>query len=52
MQEKDPPGYPGDEAVTQAVDEALQKLLSEKGLSLKEAHSALYSWSSCNTRME
>jgi len=31
---------PGDEAVTKAVDEALQKLLREKGLSLGEAHAA------------
>jgi ribosome-binding protein aMBF1 (putative translation factor) len=40
MKKKDPPGYPGDEAVTEAVDEALRKLLREKGLSLEEAYAA------------
>lgn len=41
MKKKDPPGYPGDEAVTEAVDEALRELLLEKGLSLEEASAAL-----------
>jgi ribosome-binding protein aMBF1 (putative translation factor) len=41
MKKKDPPGYPGDEAVTKAIDEALRKLLREKGLSLEEAYAAL-----------
>jgi hypothetical protein len=38
MKKKDPPGYPGDEAVTKAVDEALRGLFREKGLSLEEAY--------------
>jgi ribosome-binding protein aMBF1 (putative translation factor) len=41
MKKKDPPGYPGDDAVTEAVDEALRELLLEKGLSLEEASAAL-----------
>lgn len=40
MKKKDPPGYPGDEPVTEAVDEALRKLLREKGLSLEESYAA------------
>jgi len=38
MKKKDPPGYPGDEAVTKAVDEALRGICREKGLSLEEAY--------------
>jgi hypothetical protein len=41
MKKKDPPGYPGDEAVTKAIGEALRKLLLEKGLSVEEAYAAL-----------
>ena len=41
MKKKDPPGYPGDEAVTKAMDEALRKLFGEKGLSLQEAYAAI-----------
>lgn len=37
MKKKDPPGYPGDEAVKKAVDEALREICLEKGLSLEDA---------------
>lgn len=37
MKKQDPPGYPGDEAVKQAVGEALREICREKGLSLEEA---------------
>jgi ribosome-binding protein aMBF1 (putative translation factor) len=40
MKKKDPPGYPGDEAVTKAVGEALREVLQEKGLSVEEADAA------------
>ncbi len=40
MKKKDPPGYPGDEAITAAVGEAVRRLCREKGLSLKEAEAA------------
>ena len=40
MKKQDPPGYPGDEAVTKAIGEALGKLLLEKGLSVEEAYAA------------
>jgi hypothetical protein len=33
---KDPPGYPGDEAVKKQFGEALRKLRLEKSLSLEE----------------
>jgi hypothetical protein len=36
MKKKDPPGYPGDEAVNQAISEALREICLEKGLSLEE----------------
>ncbi len=38
MKKKDPPGYPGDEAVKKAVGEALREIRLEKGLSLEEAN--------------
>lgn len=41
MKKKDPPGYPGDEAVKKAVGEALRQIRLEKGLSLEEAEAAL-----------
>jgi transcriptional regulator with XRE-family HTH domain len=37
MKKKDPPGYPGDEAVNKAVGEALREIRLQKGLSLEEA---------------
>jgi transcriptional regulator with XRE-family HTH domain len=37
MSKKDPPGYPGDEAIKQAFGEALRQVREEKGLSLEEA---------------
>ena len=37
MKKKDPPGYPGDEAVNQAIREALREICLEKGLSPEEA---------------
>src|SRR5260370_27872670 len=37
MSKKDPPGYPGDEAITKAFGEALRKLRLERGLSVEEA---------------
>jgi ribosome-binding protein aMBF1 (putative translation factor) len=40
MKKKDPPGYPGDEAVIKAIGDALRKLLLEKGLSVEEADAA------------
>ncbi len=36
MKKKDPPGYPGDEAVNKALGEALREIRLEKGLSLEE----------------
>ena len=41
MKKKDPPGYPGDEAVKKAVGEALRQIRLEKGLSLEEADALL-----------
>ena len=38
MKKKDPPGYPGDEAVKKAVGDALHEIRLEKGLSLEEAN--------------
>jgi transcriptional regulator with XRE-family HTH domain len=38
MKKKDPPGYPGDDAVKKAVGEALREIRLEKGLSLEEAN--------------
>jgi transcriptional regulator with XRE-family HTH domain len=35
---KDPPGYPGDEAVLKAIGDALRAIRLEKGLSLEEAN--------------
>jgi DNA-binding Xre family transcriptional regulator len=37
---KDPPGYPGDEAILKAFGEALRDVRIEKGLSLKQADAA------------
>jgi transcriptional regulator with XRE-family HTH domain len=37
---KDPPGYPGDEAILKALGDALRDLRIEKGLSLEEADAA------------
>jgi transcriptional regulator with XRE-family HTH domain len=36
MKKKDPPGYPGDEAINKAIGEALHEIRLEKGLSLEE----------------
>lgn len=47
MKKKDPPGYPGDDAVKKAVGEALREIRLEKGLSLEEAN-ALFQ----NTKQE
>jgi transcriptional regulator with XRE-family HTH domain len=41
MKKKDPPGYPGDEAIKKAVGEALREIRLEKGLSLEEAEALL-----------
>ena len=41
MSKKDPPGYPGDEAVKKAFGEALRKLRLERGLSIEEADALL-----------
>jgi Helix-turn-helix len=41
MSKKDPPGYPGDEAITKAFGEALRKLRLERGLSIEEADAIL-----------
>ena len=38
---KDPPGYPGDEAVMKAFGEGLQKLRIEKGLSMEQVDAVL-----------
>lgn len=37
MKKKDPPGYPGDEAIRKAFGEALRQPRLERGLSLEEA---------------
>ena len=37
---KDPPGYPGDDAVLKALGDALRDVRIEKGLSLEEADAA------------
>ena len=37
MSKKDPPGYPGDDAINKAVGEAVRQIREEKGLSLEEA---------------
>jgi transcriptional regulator with XRE-family HTH domain len=37
---KDPPGYPGDEAILKAFGDALRDVRIEKGLSLEEADAA------------
>ena len=37
MSKKDPPGYPGDDAIKKAFGEAVRKIREEKGLSLEEA---------------
>ena len=37
---KDPPGYPGDEAILKAFGDALRDVRIEKGLSLEEADTA------------
>lgn len=37
---KDPPGYPGDEAILKAVGDALRNVRIEKGLSLEQADAA------------
>ena len=41
MSKKDPPGYPGDEAIKKAFGEALRKLHLERGLSIEEAEAIL-----------
>jgi transcriptional regulator with XRE-family HTH domain len=38
---KDPPGYPGDEAVLKALGDALRDIRIEKGMSLEQADAAL-----------
>ena len=40
MKKRDPPGYPGDEAVTEAIGNALRKPFLEKGLSVEETYRA------------
>jgi transcriptional regulator with XRE-family HTH domain len=37
MSKKDPPGYPGDDAINKAFGEAVRQIREEKGLSLEEA---------------
>ncbi len=37
---KDPPGYPGDEAVLKALGDALRDIRIEKGMSLEQADAA------------
>jgi hypothetical protein len=37
MSKKDPPGYPGDDAIKKAFGEAVRHIREEKGLSLEEA---------------
>jgi DNA-binding Xre family transcriptional regulator len=37
---KDPPGYPGDEAILKAAGDALRNVRIEKGLSLEQADAA------------
>ena len=37
MSKKDPPGYPGDDAINKAVGEAVRQIREEKGLSVEEA---------------
>jgi transcriptional regulator with XRE-family HTH domain len=37
MSKKDPPGYPGDDAIKKAFGEAVRQIREEKGLSLEEA---------------
>ena len=37
MTKKDPPGYPGDDAIKKAFGEAVRQIREEKGLSLEEA---------------
>lgn len=41
MNKKDPPDYPGDEAIKKAFGEALRKLRLERGLSIEEADAIL-----------
>lgn len=37
MSKKDPPGYPGDDAIKKAFGETVRQIREEKGLSLEEA---------------
>ena len=37
MSKKDPPGYPGDDAIKKAFGEAVRQIREEKGLSIEEA---------------
>jgi len=37
MKKKDPPGYPGDDAIKKAFGEAVRQIREEKGLSIEEA---------------
>lgn len=39
---KDPPGYPGDEAILKALGDALRDLRIEKGLSIEQADAAFH----------
>jgi transcriptional regulator with XRE-family HTH domain len=41
MKKKDPPDYPGDEAVTKAFGEAVRRIRLEKGLSVEQAEALL-----------
>jgi transcriptional regulator with XRE-family HTH domain len=41
MAKKDPPDYPGDEAILKALGEAIRDIRLEKGLSLEEADALL-----------
>jgi transcriptional regulator with XRE-family HTH domain len=41
MKKKDPPDYPGDDAVTKAFGEAVRRIRLEKGLSIEQAEALL-----------
>jgi len=41
MSKKDPPGYPGDDAIKKAFGEAVRNIREEKGLSLEEAEASV-----------
>ena len=51
MSKKDPPDYPGDEAIKKAFGEALRKLRLERGLSIEEADAILRAESSAHASL-